>query len=287
MHLTRTFYKFLLVVVCLHLLPCDLFVNVLEAKGKPPPPRTAQKSVKPQAKSSKYSTKAKTSRVKARSALKSSRFKSRTKPLSSSRLSRSAQLSRKSNLTRSSQSSLNRVRSRLFKSSQARSTNTKSRPASSNFSSNRNSRQLVSSRIQNKTSERSRVRSGSLSSNQANAPHIKRGESPPYKPDTRARSIKLDRSRVFVRFHGANNTRGQWVARYKDVKGLSAKQVQNKLGLKNTPTHMSFVVVPKNTRLTVGTVGAQKQWGVSGGGTQYYINGRIPERNFRFTREIR
>lgn len=42
--------------------------------------------------------------------------------------------------------------------------------------------------------------------------------------------------------------------RYSDIQGLTAKQIQGKFALPDTPTHYSFVTVPAGKTVYVGVV---------------------------------
>jgi hypothetical protein len=120
---------------------------------------------------------------------------------------------------------------------------------------------------------------GGLSSEEANAPHIEKGNRPPYTEGSRTRDIVLIKDRVLARVHGEGNQARSWTMRQEEIEGLSAPEIKDKFALPELPEYVSDVNVPKNTRLRVGTTGRQDGWG-EGGGTQYELMDRIPEENF-------
>jgi len=127
------------------------------------------------------------------------------------------------------------------------------------------------------------ARSGGLSAELANAPHIAKGNRPPYALGTRARDIVLEKERAFVRVHGEGNKARSWMMREREIQGLSPTQIKDKFALPEMPTHISDVHVPAGTKIRTGTVGAQEGWG-TGGGIQYELLERLPESAFRNTR---
>ncbi len=125
----------------------------------------------------------------------------------------------------------------------------------------------------------------SISSDKANAPYVKKGDNPPY-GGTRAQEIILKQDTVFVRVHGPINQRGVWLMRKKDVEGLTALQIKDKFALPRIPTHISEVNVPAGTKLTVGKVAPQKDWG-KGGSTQYELEYTLPASAYKNLKELR
>lgn len=80
----------------------------------------------------------------------------------------------------------------------------------------------------------------------------------PYQPNTPVVAGKVSNcsSNVYVRVYteGVTNQNGRWFMRYSDIQGLTAKQIQAKYALPDTPTHYSFVTVPAGKTVYVGVV---------------------------------
>lgn len=80
----------------------------------------------------------------------------------------------------------------------------------------------------------------------------------PYKPNTPVVAGKVSdcSSNVYVRVYteGVTSQNGRWFMRYSDIQGLTAKQIQGKFALPDTPTHYSFVTVPAGKTVYVGVV---------------------------------
>jgi hypothetical protein len=126
---------------------------------------------------------------------------------------------------------------------------------------------------------------GSLSASEANAPHIAKGNLPPYADNTRARDIILQQERVFARVHGEGNQARSWMMRPNEIEGLTAQQIKDKFALPELPSFVSDVHVPVNSKIRVGTVGPQPSWG-SGGGIQYELLQRLPSSAFKNMRPL-
>gem|GEM_PF-5408701 len=128
-------------------------------------------------------------------------------------------------------------------------------------------------------------RAGPLSAEEANAPHIEKGRSPPYAAGTRARDIVLQNDRVFVRVHGEGNRERSWIMRPHEIEGLTPQQIQDRFALPELPAFVSDVHAPAGTRIRVGTVGEQPGWG-AGGATQYELLDHLPPSAFQNRREL-
>jgi len=126
---------------------------------------------------------------------------------------------------------------------------------------------------------------GPLSADEANAPHLAKGNLPPYAEGTRARDIVLEQERVFARVHGEGNQARSWMMRQQEIEGLTPLQIQDKFALPELPNFVSDVHVPPGTNIRVGTVGAQPDWG-SGGAIQYELLQRLPSSAFQNMRPL-
>ncbi|MBA1445366.1 MAG: hypothetical protein M3H12_09800 [Chromatiales bacterium] len=78
-------------------------------------------------------------------------------------------------------------------------------------------------------------------------------------------------NRNFIRVYSEGNSRkeGRWIMREKDIRGLTAQQIQNKFSLPYKPTHIASVDIPKGTSIRFGIVGMN--YGYKGGGKQYEL----------------
>lgn len=139
----------------------------------------------------------------------------------------------------------------------------------------------VSSGVSNKEGHRS----GSLSAAEANAPHVAKGNLPPYAEGTRARDIVLQRDRVFARVHGEGNQARSWMMKAEDIDGLTPQQIKDKFALPELPSYVSDVHVPAGSKIRIGTVAPQPGWG-SGGATQYELLQRLPSDAFKNVRPL-
>ncbi len=126
---------------------------------------------------------------------------------------------------------------------------------------------------------------GPLTARRANAPHIAKGNRPPYAPGTTVRDIILKEDRIFVRVHGEGNKARAWIMRPNEIRGLTPAQIKDKFSLPEIPIYISEVHVPAGTRLRVGTVGKQRGWG-TGGAMQYELLERLPGSAYKNTRRL-
>lgn len=107
---------------------------------------------------------------------------------------------------------------------------------------------------------------------------------PPYTPGSVVRDVTLSRPSdpgEFVRVHTASNKGGHWIMRRRDIEGLSPNEIRERYALPGTPTHVSDVMLPKGTRLRIGTVNEG-----GGGVVQYEIQGRYQLGWFERTKEL-
>lgn len=81
----------------------------------------------------------------------------------------------------------------------------------------------------------------------------------------------LAKDTQFVRVHVKERGVGAWVMKKADVFGLSPAQIKEKFALKDEPTHISDVLIPKGTKMRVGFAGQNKFSPDGGGGLQYEI----------------
>jgi filamentous hemagglutinin len=95
----------------------------------------------------------------------------------------------------------------------------------------------------------------------------------------------LKEDRIFLRVHGEGNQARSWMMRPDEISGLSPAQIKERFALPELPEYISEVHVPRGTRLRVGTVGRQPGWG-GGGGTQYELLDRLPEKAFKNRRPL-
>lgn len=129
---------------------------------------------------------------------------------------------------------------------------------------------------------------GSLSAEEANAPFVKAGWSPPYAEGTDVRTFTAGEDMTLARVHGPDNPQGAWLVSPDDIAGMNAEQIQQYLALPNEPTLISDVSVPAGTQLQMGRVGAQPEFGGApkAGGIQYQLINQIPAASFTNTRPL-
>jgi hypothetical protein len=127
-----------------------------------------------------------------------------------------------------------------------------------------------------------------ISAEEANAPFVAKGWSPPYDAGSQVRTFTTTSDVGFVRVSTAENPQGAFLVRADEVAGMTPQQIQQHLALPKVPTQISDVVVPAGTKMQVGQVAAQPTFGVaSKGGTQYQLLNPIPSSSFGTPRPIR
>ena len=127
-----------------------------------------------------------------------------------------------------------------------------------------------------------------ISAGEANKPFIERGWSAPYDASTQVRQFTAASELNFVRVHTNDNVAGQFIVRADEIKGMTPQQIQQHLALPTIPTFISDVKVPAGTRLQVGRVAPQPNFGAPNkGGTQYQLIDKIPLENFHNTRPLK
>lgn len=128
----------------------------------------------------------------------------------------------------------------------------------------------------------------SISAKDANASFIEKGWNAPYDSSTQVRQFTTANNVQFVRVHTSNNVGGQFMVRSDEIKGMTPQQIQQHLGLPTVPTHISDVKVPAGTKMQVGTVAPQPDFGAPNkGGTQYQLLDKIPLESFYNTRPLK
>lgn len=116
------------------------------------------------------------------------------------------------------------------------------------------------------------------------------GWRPPHSTGSGLRSYVSQRPERFVRVHTEGNHKGSFIVREKEIArfGNDPRKIQQHLGLKDTPTHISDVDVPANTRMQMSVIGEQKDFGKeSAEGFQYILMDKIPDESFKNTRELK
>ncbi len=120
-----------------------------------------------------------------------------------------------------------------------------------------------------------------VSAAEANAPFLTRGWTAPYAEGAEARAFTAGRDMEFVRVHGELNQHGAFIVRAKEIAGMTPEQIQAHLALPYRPTYISDVLVPAETRLQMGWVGAQPSFGFPNpGGIQYQLLDQLPASSF-------
>ncbi|WP_144265851.1 hypothetical protein [Pandoraea sp. SD6-2] len=130
----------------------------------------------------------------------------------------------------------------------------------------------------------------------ANAPFISdaakaEGWYPPYADGPGVRTFTTAGDLSFVRLHtGEGNAPGGFLVRQEEIAHLrnDPAAIQNYLGLKDTPAYMSDVTVPVGTRMQVGIIGPQPNFGLyNNSGMQYQLLEQIPRSSFYNTRPLK
>ena len=102
---------------------------------------------------------------------------------------------------------------------------------------------------------------------------------PPFVPGTQVNVHEVKETATFVRFYGdESGAVGNFMMRLEDVEGLSPAQIRNQFALPpgNSMENMAVIKVRPGATLNSGPANAHPDWG-SGGGNQYYLNGRFDE----------
>jgi filamentous hemagglutinin len=95
----------------------------------------------------------------------------------------------------------------------------------------------------------------------------------------------MDFVRVYV--EGVNEPAGAFMTRADEIAGLTPKQIQQRLALPQVPTHLVDDLVPEGTKMQVGRVAAQSDFGVSvDGGIQYQLMDEILNNAFSNKRSL-
>lgn len=85
----------------------------------------------------------------------------------------------------------------------------------------------------------------------------------------------------FVRVSTKDNPIGSWLVRADEISGMTPEQIQQYLALPKVTTQMAAVIVPAGTKMQVGKVAPQPQFGASSSdGVQYELLDRIPTASF-------
>jgi hypothetical protein len=134
-----------------------------------------------------------------------------------------------------------------------------------------------------------------ISSAEANAPFISdvakaQGWYPPYADGPGVRTFTTADDLSFVRVHTEEgNAPGGFLVRQDEIAhlGNDPAAIQNYLGLKDTPAYISNVTVPAGTRMQVGIIGPQPNFGLyTNSGMQYQLLEQIPRSSFYNTRPL-
>jgi hypothetical protein len=110
---------------------------------------------------------------------------------------------------------------------------------------------------------------------------------PPYNPNRPIRDFEADGTTTYVRVYteGSTNQGGRWMMSADDIAGLSPQQIKDKFDLPYAPTHVTDVKPPQGTTIRTGTVNSGN-FGGNGGGTQFELQGRIPDDSFSNPRSL-
>ena len=97
----------------------------------------------------------------------------------------------------------------------------------------------------------------------------------PYKSGNRVAEYSTIHADQWVRAHGEKNQVSSWMMREEAIKGLSAKQIQQKYSLEFEPIYISDVNVPADSRIRTGIVASN--FGGGEGARQYQWLGIVPK----------
>ncbi|WNZ86719.1 hemagglutinin repeat-containing protein [Pseudomonas sp. P108] len=143
---------------------------------------------------------------------------------------------------------------------------------------------ITTKNLPNKSIENVRA----ISANEANAPFVERGWSPPYDTGSQVRTFTTATEIKFARVSTVDNPQGAFLVRADEIAGMTPEQIQQHLALPKVPTQVAEVSVPPGTNMQVGRVAAQPQFGASSkGGVQYQLLSKIPDESFGFPRSLR
>ncbi len=127
-----------------------------------------------------------------------------------------------------------------------------------------------------------------ISAEQANAPFVARGWSPPYDAGSQVRVFTTNADIKFVRVSTIENSQGAFLVRADEILGMTPLQIQQHLALPKIPTQIADVAVPAGTNMQVGRVAAQPAFGANNkGGVQYQLLDQIPGNNFGVPRSLK
>lgn len=127
-----------------------------------------------------------------------------------------------------------------------------------------------------------------ISAEEANAPFIAKGWSPPYDTGSQVRTFTTTTELQFVRVSTGDNPQGAFLVRADEVAGMTPLQIQQHLALPKVPTQIADVIVPVGTNMQVGKVAAQSIFGAANkGGTQYQLLNPIPSNSFGVPRPLK
>lgn len=127
-----------------------------------------------------------------------------------------------------------------------------------------------------------------ISAEEANAPFVAKGWSPPYDTGSQVRTFTTTSEVKFMRVSTIDNPQGAFLVRADEIAGMTPQQIQQYLALPKVPTQIADVTVPAGTKMQVGQVAAQATFGAVGkGGTQYQLLNPIPNSSFGTPRPIK
>ena len=119
---------------------------------------------------------------------------------------------------------------------------------------------------------------------------VAQGWKPPYPPNLWIRTFTTADDIKFVRVHvSKGKPQGSFLVREKEIThlGNDAEKIRVHLGLKDKPGFMSDVIVPKGTKMQVGRIGEQSNFGLlTNSGFQYELLQQIPKSCFQNTRPL-
>ena len=99
----------------------------------------------------------------------------------------------------------------------------------------------------------------------------------------------MSRPTRFARVFTGDAPGGQFMVRYKEITHIinNPEAIRIHLGLKNVPTNIAGVYVPGDTKIQIGRIGAQPNFGLMAkSGFQYQLMEEIPEESFQNIRPI-